>query len=125
VLDGFGVWCAARRLNAGGFVWPREAHAAPLSLTQAQFDALVLGLPCHGWSRQSFHAVAAEMANQVRQRAQAMLLQLAQEKGLLYQKLGSLRAVASHLEQLERQLRSTMPQHVMDMLGQQAAFMAR
>ena len=28
-----------------------------------------------------------------------------------------------HLEQLERQLRSSMPQHVMDMLGQQAAYM--
>ena len=58
VHDGFGVWCAARRLNAGRFVWPREvtnsdagaAEAAPmtLTLTQAQFDALVLGLP---WQR--------------------------------------------------------------------------
>jgi conjugative transfer pilus assembly protein TraH len=66
-----------------------------------------------------------ELANQVRQRAQAMLLQLSQEKNLLYQKVGSFRAVASHLEQLERQLRSSMPQHVMDMLGQQAAFQSR
>ncbi|MCL4181867.1 MAG: conjugal transfer protein TraH [Burkholderiaceae bacterium] len=66
-----------------------------------------------------------ERANQVRQRAQAMLLQLSQEKNLLYQKVGSFRAVASHLEQLERQLRSSMPQHVMDMLGQQAASLAR
>ncbi len=66
-----------------------------------------------------------EMANHVRQRAQAMLLQLSQEKNLLYQKVGSFRAVASHLEQLERQLRSSMPQHVMDMLGQQAAFVSR
>ena len=66
-----------------------------------------------------------EMANQVRQRAQAMLLQLAQEKNLLYQKVGSFRAVSSHLEQLERQLRSSMPQHVMDMLGQQAAYRSR
>ncbi len=58
VHDGFGVWCAARRLNAGHFVWPREVAAAtaaagpttaaPLSLTQAQFDALVVGLP---WQR--------------------------------------------------------------------------
>ncbi|UEC01786.1 conjugal transfer protein TraH [Burkholderia vietnamiensis] len=66
-----------------------------------------------------------ERANQVRQRAQAMLLQLAQEKSLLYQKVGSFRAVASHLEELERQLRSSMPQHVMDMLGQQAAYLSR
>lgn len=65
-----------------------------------------------------------DRANLVRQRAQAMLLQLSQEKNLLYQKVGSFRAVSSHLEQLERQLRSSMPQHVMDMLGQQAAFQA-
>ena len=63
-----------------------------------------------------------DRANLVRQQAQAMLLQLSQEKNLLYQKVGSFRAVSSHLEQLERQLRSSMPQHVMDMLGQQAAF---
>jgi len=50
VHDGFGVWCAARRLNAGRFVWPREvsAGAAPMALTQQKFDALVLGLP---WQR--------------------------------------------------------------------------
>jgi conjugative transfer pilus assembly protein TraH len=66
-----------------------------------------------------------ELANRVRQRAQAMLLQLAQEKNLLYQKVGSFRAVSGHLEQLERQLRASMPQHVMDMLGQQAAYQAR
>ena len=50
VHDGFGVWCAARRLNAGRFVWPREVSTgkAPMTLTQQQFDALVLGLP---WQR--------------------------------------------------------------------------
>lgn len=49
VHDGFGVWCAARRLNAGRFVWPHEIDASkPLALTQQQFEALVVGLP---WQR--------------------------------------------------------------------------
>ena len=50
VHDGFGVWCAARRLNIGRFVWPPQASdgLAPMVLTQQQFDALVLGLP---WQR--------------------------------------------------------------------------
>ena len=66
-----------------------------------------------------------EQARDIRQRALTMLSQIAQEKNTLYQKVGSVRAVSGHLEELERQLRSSMPQHVMDMLGQQAAFMAR
>jgi transposase len=46
VHDGFGVWCAARRLNVGRFVWPCEIDASrPIAMTQAQFDALVVGLP--------------------------------------------------------------------------------
>jgi transposase len=50
VHDGFGVWCAARRLNAGSFVRPRDTSAglAPVSLSKDQFDALILGLP---WQR--------------------------------------------------------------------------
>ena len=66
-----------------------------------------------------------EQARDIRQRALTMLSQIAQEKNTLYQKVGSFRAVSGHLEELERQLRSSMPQHVMDMLGQQAAYLAR
>lgn len=47
VHDGIGVWLAARRLNQGRFVWPAEG-SAKVSLTRAQLDALVLGLP---WQR--------------------------------------------------------------------------
>lgn len=51
VHDGFGVWCASRRLNSGRFDWPRvQLGVSALSLTREQFDALVLGLP---WQRLS------------------------------------------------------------------------
>jgi len=46
VHDGIGVWLAARRLNAGRFVWPLDGDTQ--SLTRVQVDALVLGLP---WQR--------------------------------------------------------------------------
>ena len=50
VHDGFGVWCAARRLNKGSFEWPTGVApgTAPIALTRDQFDALVVGLP---WQR--------------------------------------------------------------------------
>jgi transposase len=47
VHDGIGVWLAARRLNAGKFVWPAGGVHA-MSLSRTQLDALVLGLP---WQR--------------------------------------------------------------------------
>jgi transposase len=52
VHDGIGIWLAARRLHRGHFVWagvhdnPTLGHS--LSLSAAQLDALVLGLP---WQR--------------------------------------------------------------------------
>jgi transposase len=53
VHDGFGVWCATRRLHAGRFVWLERDSAVgcavpALQLTAQQFDALSLGLP---WQR--------------------------------------------------------------------------
>ena len=47
VHDGIGVWLAARRLNQGKFVWPRDG-ALTMALTRMQLDGLVLGLP---WQR--------------------------------------------------------------------------
>jgi transposase len=51
VHDGFGVWCATRRLHTGRFVWLERAPgqaAATLQLTAQQFEALAVGLP---WQR--------------------------------------------------------------------------
>ena len=51
VHDGIGIWLAARRLHQGHFVWPQSGAANDvhrMSLSHAQLDALVLGLP---WSR--------------------------------------------------------------------------
>jgi len=50
IHDGFGVWCAARRLNQGRFLWPATGPTGETvtTLTRSQFEALVLGLP---WQR--------------------------------------------------------------------------
>jgi len=48
VHDGFGVWCATRRLNEGRFLWPTPNTAVLPALTREQFQALVVGLP---WQR--------------------------------------------------------------------------
>lgn len=50
VHDGFGIWCAARRLHVGRFAWVAGGSTTPaaLALTREQFDALVVGLP---WQR--------------------------------------------------------------------------
>ena len=48
VHDGIGNWLAARRLHQGHFVWPSVNAGAQASLSGAQLDALVLGLP---WQR--------------------------------------------------------------------------
>lgn len=50
VHDGFGIWCAARRLHAGRFAWipAHPAGSTALKLSREQFDALVVGLP---WQR--------------------------------------------------------------------------
>ena len=50
VHDGFGVWCACRRLHTGRFVWVAGSPTLPpaLELTRQQFEALVVGLP---WQR--------------------------------------------------------------------------
>jgi len=48
VIDGIGIWLAARRLHRGHFVWPAPNSTGHFSLSRAQLDALVLGLP---WTR--------------------------------------------------------------------------
>jgi transposase len=48
VIDGLGIWLAARRLHQGHFVWPKPGASGQLELSRAQLDALVLGLP---WAR--------------------------------------------------------------------------
>ena len=49
VYDGVGMWLCTRRLQAGGFAWPTQAGGS-MTLSAAQFDWLVAGLP---WQRLS------------------------------------------------------------------------
>ena len=48
VHDGLGIWLCARRLHQGRFVWPKDQTMMRMSLTRAQFDALVVGV---AWQR--------------------------------------------------------------------------
>ena len=48
VHDGISIWLAARRLHQGGFLWAGPNDGLQPSLSPAQLDALVLGLP---WQR--------------------------------------------------------------------------
>ena len=52
VYDGVGMWLCTRRLQAGGFAWPTQAGGS-MTLSAAQFDWLVAGLP---WQRLSTSA---------------------------------------------------------------------
>lgn len=61
--------------------------------------------------------VQREKATEIRTRGMNIATLLAHERSSLYAKKTSITSVAMYLEQLERQLRSTMPQHVIDMLG--------
>lgn len=45
VHDGFGLWLCGRRLYQGRFVWAGVDGAGRASITRAQFEALVIGLP--------------------------------------------------------------------------------
>jgi len=56
VHDGVGIWLCARRLYQGLFVWERSTTSIRLSITRAQLDALVIGLP---WQRVGAESVIA------------------------------------------------------------------
>lgn len=47
VFDGAGMWLCTRRLQEGGFAWPRD-EAAAVRISAQQWDWLVAGLP---WQR--------------------------------------------------------------------------
>ncbi len=61
VHDGFGLWLAVRRLHQGRFVWAGALVTGTVSISRAQFDALVLGLPwqmlAHGFEQRGVISV--------------------------------------------------------------------
>ena len=66
-----------------------------------------------------------EVARDIRLRAGETLALLSQEKMLAYKKVGNITSVTANLAQLERQLRTSMPQSVQDMLGQQSGVLGK
>ncbi len=71
----------------------------------------------------TLNSLQAARSRELRRRVQDMMAQLMREKSVLYQKVGSIGAVATSIEQLERQLRTSMPQHIQDLLGRRAAYL--
>lgn len=69
VYDGSGMWLCTRRLQEGGFAWPRalasnvataptdEATRPSMTLTREQFDWLVAGLPWQRLSHSAPHSI--------------------------------------------------------------------
>ena len=59
VHNGIGAWLAARWLNQGEFVWPKDAGAT-LGLTRVQLDALVESLPWQCIKKGRFRETATQ-----------------------------------------------------------------
>lgn len=62
-------------------------------------------------------------ARELRDRTTKLLAQLSREKSQYYQKVASMNTVSTQIEQMERELRSGMPQQVLDMLGRKTAWL--